>query len=306
MRRSGLWKLAAAAACVLGALFAVAALSPTNTAGPCVVTQDPVMLRDVPEASGLAVSRRRPGLIWTHNDSGNESDLFALDASGTVLATVRMPIRTRDWEDISAAPCPSGECLYIADIGDNELARKAVQVYRLPEPDPWAGRTVRPLLFNVTYPDGAHNAEAMFVAGGRIFIVTRDRVGALYGSTTALDDVVSGLSRTNPNITLERIGQLGLAAVTDAEASADEASVAVRTSHEVVVYRTAEIVGAPDQARPTSRIPIDGLREPQGEAVALGDNGMIYLASEGRPWSRAGRFISLQCGKGRPEGRPLP
>jgi len=303
IRAGELWKLAAAVVCVVGALFAVAALAPSKAAGPCTVVQGPTLLPDVHEASGLAVSRRRPGLLWTHNDSGNAPDLFALDASGAVLGTVRVPIRTRDWEDISAASCPPFDlaqgkpfeaaqgrpdaCLYIGDIGDNSLTRSAVQVYVLPEPDPGAKRTERPLLFNVSYPDGAHNAEAMFVADGRLFIITRDRTGIVYG-TASLD----GARRV---VTLKRIGQLGLVAVTDAEASADGASVAVRTSDEVVIFRTAEIVGEPEKARPTTRIPIDGLREPQGEGVALGEDGMLYLASEGRPWSRAGRFVSLRC-----------
>ncbi len=226
----------------MGALFAVAALSPSKAAGPCTVEQGPTLLPDVPEASGLAVSRRRPGLLWTHNDSGNEPDLFALDADGAVVGTVRVPIRTRDWEDISAASCKPIEaaqgrpdaCLYIGDIGDNSLTRRAVQVYVLPEPDPGAERVERPLLFNVSYPDGAHNAEAMFVVDGRLFIITRDRTGIVYG-TAPLDEA-------RRVVTLKRIGQLGLVAVTDAEASADGASVAVRTSDEVVTYRTADLL----------------------------------------------------------------
>jgi hypothetical protein len=296
IRAGELWKLAAAVVCVMGALFAVAALSPSNAAGPCTVVQGPTLLPDIREASGLAVSRRRPGLLWTHNDSGNEPDLFALDASGEVLGTVRVPIRTRDWEDISAASCKPFDlaqgrpdaCLYIGDIGDNDLTRSAVQVYVLPEPDPGAKRTERPLLFNVSYPDGAHNAEAMFVVEGRLFIITRDRTGIVYG-TAPLDEA-------RRVVALKRIGELGLAAVTDAEASPDGTSVVVRTSDEaVMIYPTVEIVGPPGKARPTSRIPIAGLREPQGEGVALGEDGMLYLASEGRPWSRAGRLISLRC-----------
>lgn len=36
----------------------------------------------------------------------------------------------------------------------------------------------------------------------------------------------------------------------------------------------------------------------QGEGAALGADGMLYLVSEGRPWNRAGRFISLRCNLG--------
>jgi hypothetical protein len=72
-------------------------------------------------------------------------------------------------------------------------------------------------------------------------------------------------------------------------------SVAVRTSDEVVVYRTADLIAVPDTAQPTIRIPIDGLGEPQGEGVALGDDGTLYLASEGWYWNRGGRVITLRC-----------
>ena len=141
------------------------------------------MVPEIPETSGLAVSRRNPGLLWSHNDSGNAAVLYALDTAGTVRGQVRVPIRTRDWEDVSAARCSSGDCLYIADIGDNRLARRQVQIYRVPEPAPGDAETAPPEVFTASYADGPHNAEAMFVIGADLFIITRDRAGAVYRST---------------------------------------------------------------------------------------------------------------------------
>ena len=292
MRISGIRRLGLSVVIVIAAFLVVALFSrPHNTAGPCEVTNR-AMLSDVPEASGLAVSRGHPGLLWTHNDSGNDAVLFALDASGAMRGHVRVQILMRDWEDISAAPCGSvrlrsgqtRDCLYLGDIGDNSFNRRRIQVLVVAEPDPAAAETSRPEIFNVAYPDGAHNAEAMFVVGGRLFIVTRDNA-TLYGSDAPL--------RENHDLTLRRIGNLGLGAVTDAEASPDEASVAVRTSHEVVIYRTGDLIGG--GVAPQTRIPIDGLGEPQGEGVALAENGTLFLASEGRAWNRAGRLITLRC-----------
>jgi len=282
-RRAAVRLGAAATTCVVGASLIVAwAMRPDRAAGPCVVIDGPALLPEIPEASGLAVSRRDPKLLWSHNDSGNSAVLFALDTAGIVRGQVRVPVRSGDWEDISAARCPAGDCLYIADIGDNGLTRRGIHIYRVPEPAPGDAETGRPEVFNATYADGPHNAEAMFVAGAEIFIVTRDRVGGLYRST------ITGSSE----LRFRRVGQLGLAAVTDAEASRDEKSVAVRTSHEVVFYRTADLIEGSDI--PYFRVPIDGLKEPQGEGVAV-DGSMLYLASEGRPWKRAGRFVSLRC-----------
>jgi hypothetical protein len=244
------------------------------------------MLPDIPEASGLAVSRRTPGLLWSHNDSGHATVLFALDASGNMRGHVRVPVVTRDWEDVSAGRCPSGDCLYIADIGDNSLSRPRVQIYRVPEPAPDAAETRRPDIFSATYPDGPHNAEALFVVDEVLFIITKDRVGGLYRSPQLLGE--------NRDLTLERVGELRLRGVTDAEASPDGRVVVVRSSDEVLFYRTADVIRG--GAVPSiMRIAIGALKEAQGEGVAWDANGMLYLASEGRAWSPAGRLLSLRC-----------
>ena len=285
MRRGRTITHGAAAVIALGALLLVAwMMQPRLPAAPCEVVNGAAMLPEIPETSGLAVSRRDPGLLWTHNDSGNESLLFAVDTLGIVQGRVRVPTRIRDWEDISAARCLSYDCLYIADIGDNSRARRQVRIYRVPEPAPRDAATASPDVFDATYADGPHNAEAMFALGTDLFIVTKDRTGGVYRS------------RVPPSgggaITFERVGELGLEAVTDAEASRDERSVVVRTSHEAVFYRTADLIRG--SYVPSLRIPIDGLQEAQGEGVAL-DGSLLYLSSEGGPWNRAGRLVTLRC-----------
>ena len=272
--------------CVIGSIVVAVIVRPDAAAGPCVVVRPATRLPEIPEASSLAVSRRNPGILWSHNDSGHAPVLFALDAAGALRGRVRVPILTRDWEDVSAARCSAGDCLYIADIGDNGLARRRIQIYRVPEPAPGDAETAPPDVFSAAYADGPHNAEALFVVGADVFIVTRDRTGGLYRSTRPF---AGGLE-----LTLERVGQLGLQAVSDAEASPDEASIIVRTSDEVVIYRTADVIRG-GTVPYGLRIPIGGLKEPQGEGVALDADGMLYLASEGRPWNRAGRFMSLRC-----------
>jgi hypothetical protein len=283
--RASIFPLAATLSLVLAAaLLAAWIWRPATTAGPCVLLGGPTLIPELPESSGLAVSGRTPGLLWSHNDSGNAAVLFALDATGTVRGRVRVPIRTRDWEDISAARCPSGDCLYLADIGDNQRSRRQVRIYRVREPLPGDAETAPPEMFNASYSDGSHNAEAMFIVDADAFIITRDRTAGVYRATMPASD--------DRELTFRRIAELGLAAVTDAEASRDGTSVVVRTSHEAVLYRTADLMRG--TSTPYFRIWIDGLREPQGEGVAL-DGNRLYLSSEGRPWSRPGRLTSLRC-----------
>lgn len=257
-------------------------LQPAGSVSACVVTSGPAPLPEIPEASGLAVGRRNPTVLWSHNDSGNAAVLFAIDTAGRTLGRVRVPISTRDWEDISAARCGANDCLYLADIGDNGSRRQRIRIYRVPEPSPGDAETAPPEVFDASYADGPHNAEAMFVIGTELFIVTRDRTGGIYKS--ALSDA--------RELVFQRIGQLGLAAVTDAEASTDGKFVVVRTSDAVVLYRSEDLVRGANV--PQQLIPIGGLREAQGEGVAV-DGSNLYLASEGRPWSRAGRLVSLRC-----------
>jgi hypothetical protein len=120
---------------------------------------------------------------------------------------------------------------------------------------------------------------------GLAFVVTRDRRGGLYRATRPFGDL--------REVALERIGELGLEVVTAAEASPDARLIVVRTSDEAVMYRTEDLIRG--VVTPTLRIPIDGLREAQGEGVALDASGMLYLASEGRLWSRGGRIVGLRC-----------
>src|SRR5262245_23653064 len=42
------------------------------------------------ESSGLAISRSQPGILWSHNDSGDGPNLYAIDISGKLLAVFRV------------------------------------------------------------------------------------------------------------------------------------------------------------------------------------------------------------------------
>jgi hypothetical protein len=274
----------AAVLLVGGALLAEWMRRPDIPAGPCVLAGGSASLPDIPESSGLAIGRRSRDVIWSHNDSGNDAVLFALDAAGTLRGRVRLPVRTRDWEDLSAAPCPAGDCLFIADIGDNALQRPRVDIYRVPEPAPGDTTTAAPERFVVVYPDGPHNAEAVFVVGDSLFIITKDRTGLLYSGRMG--------TSSDRQIELRRIGDVGIAVVTDAETSPDGQFVVVRNSREATFYRTADLIAG--RADAYVRVAIEGLQEPQGEGVAF-DGTMLYLSSEGRAWTFGGSLVSLRC-----------
>lgn len=93
--------------------------------------------KDIDEASGLVASRRNPGYLWTHNDSGGDARIFLIDSTGQSAATVYVKgISNRDWEDlaIGGGPDSSKVYLYIGDIGDNFGQYEYKYIYRIEEP----------------------------------------------------------------------------------------------------------------------------------------------------------------------------
>src|SRR5256885_5277444 len=140
----------------------------------CKTLSKAVMLGALPEASGLALSARTPGILWSMNDSSTPV-VIALDTMGRILNSVRITgADVNNWEDVSVAPCGNGSCLYVADTGNGGgTQRNDVVLYRVPEPAPTDARTAPATVFNAAYPaDEDHEAEAVFVADGQLYLVT--------------------------------------------------------------------------------------------------------------------------------------
>lgn len=122
------------------------------------------------ETSGLAVSLRTPGMIWTHNDSGGEPVLFALNADGSLRGTVRVEgVKNYDWEEVTTFELDGKAWLVAADIGDNFATRKGCVLHLIAEPDAAALSPGQELLLrpeysiNFIYEDGARDAESLAV-----------------------------------------------------------------------------------------------------------------------------------------------
>lgn len=92
--------------------------------------------KELKEASGIVASRRYPGMLWTHNDSGHPPELFLLDTLGVTQRTFRLiGAKNRDWEDIALGPGrDSMNYIYVADIGDNNTNHKIKFIYCVEEP----------------------------------------------------------------------------------------------------------------------------------------------------------------------------
>jgi hypothetical protein len=142
---------------------------------------------DVTESSGVAASRCQSNVLWTHNDSGDDAFIYALDHAGNSLGTWKVPnAKNIDWEDIAAYKDKAGKCfLYIGEIGDNKTKRHEHIVYRVAEPVivPENSSSTRkaPLttgeaeVLHFIYPDYDQDAETVMVnpKTADIYVVTK-------------------------------------------------------------------------------------------------------------------------------------
>lgn len=247
------------------------------------------------ESSGLVASRRHPGVYWTHNDSGNPPELFAVDEFGRTLGTWRVE-RTfnYDWEDIALDDAGH---LIIADTGNARPASMTPRLLVVDEPDhPRANGTLsiqREIRFR--FPDGPRDCEALFTANGRYYVIEKtgraDRPGTrpatLYRvPTDAPEDAVAVA------VPIEQFNFTG--PVTAADLSRDGRTLAVSTYLAVYAFTRTDPRGPFFTAHPFTTPVFLG----QNEAIAFHHDGsgdllltceqrMIYrLTSD---WLRSGR-----------------
>ena len=266
------------------------------------------------ESSGVAVSRAHPGVLWTHNDSGDGPYLYATDLRGRDRGFLLVPgADAIDWEDMALGPCPTrpGTCIYLADTGDNEETRASVTVYAVPEPDPPTGpgdtlrTTAAPAALQLRYADGAHDVEAIFVSpqGGALHLVSKGRsegIGVYRVARAEWSTPAAGIVTAARLQTLD-IGRdrgprgriTGGRWITGAAIRPDGRLVAIRTRGAIYFFR-------PDQGGrllPAREGPCElgNLNEPGGgEAIDFLDGGTLVLTSEALR-RRAGTIHTVSC-----------
>ena len=246
---------------------------------------------EIRESSGLAASKCQPGVFWTHNDSGDEALIFAVDKKGEKLGTWRVTgAKAIDWEDIAEMKTARGECLlYIGDIGNNTRVRDEFTVYRLREPDVSpenksssrknALPTEAAEAIRFSYPDMRHDAETLMVhpSSGDIYILSKRLSGAsaVYKLRSDFD-----LTKTNQ---LEKLTDFSVPSIpngflTGGDIAPDGRRVIVCdyfTAYELVL--PAEAKNFDEIWKQTPQTVELGPRE-QGESIAYAADGKSILA----------------------------
>lgn len=258
--------------------------------------------RAIGEASGLARSQLRPGLFWTHNDSGGEPELHAVDSSGRHRATLRLTgegVANFDWEDVTSFRRHGVSYLLVADTGDNYALRDTITLYLLREPRLSARENLRQPVerrYTLRYPDGPRDVEAIAVdaEAGQVYVISkRDDPPRIYRFD--LDQLatperpgVMTLAGTL-NLPLQQPDQPGplelyhLITTMDFSDAGDRAYVGSLRSGYVYRREPGETwADALAQAPRQLRLP-DSLPQIEGGAFAHGSGSEVWVISEGLP-----------------------
>ncbi|MCF6507487.1 hypothetical protein E9549_08700 [Blastococcus sp. MG754426] len=241
------------------------------------------------------------------NDGGEQVAVHGLDSSCAVVDVRTAAADPFDPEDLGVAPDGS---VWVADIGDNGTVRPTVALHVL-QPDGTAA------LHRLTYPDGAHDAEALLLApDGTPYLVTKEVLGSsgVYRPAAALvDGGTVPLERVGTvNVTLTGtpggpVGRAGQLLVTGGAVAADGSALALRTYTDAYVWPLtgSDVLGA--LAGEPVRVALP--ESPQGEAISFTADGQaLVVASEGLP--SAVTVVPVPAGVAAtspaPTGAPLP
>lgn len=258
---------------------------------------DTVASPDLVEISGIALSREHDGIIWSHNDSGSQPELFAVGEDGSDLGTFTIEgAEAIDWEDMTIGPGPQEgtDYLYVGDTGDNfdepQRLEDPIRIYRVPEPadrpDGPGTSTATAERIDIAYADGPRDAETLMAdpTNGVLLIVSKQWDGTLAGVYEVPAQVVAAEQAPAEPVQLERVADVPETEgvfVTGGEVSPDGSLVALRTYTEVRLFDRASDQTVADALADGAdcTVPVD---EPQGEAVAVAaSNSGFVTISEG-------------------------
>ncbi len=162
--------------------------SATVNDGSCIYAQASItpklkynLNNSLNETSGLLWWNK---LIWTHNDSGGQPQLYGLDSSsGNIVRTVTITnAGNTDWEDMAQ----DGQYIYIGDFGNNANGNRTnLKIYRVKKTGIKTKDSLTATVIHFSYsdqtdflPTGSNNTnfdcEAMIVYNDSLFLFSKD------------------------------------------------------------------------------------------------------------------------------------
>ncbi len=244
--------------------------------------------RAIDESSGLACSRRKPGLFWTHNDSGDAARVYLLDLQGRDLGSCELAgvERAWDWEDMASFSWRGKPYLLVGDVGNNGLSAPFQVLYLIEEPGTDAENRLLaekvPVVQTIqfSYDDDHRDCEAVGVdpTDRTILLATKH-----YEAKCHI--YVLPWPKNDPKATVvaRRIATVDLPLVTAMDVSPDGRRAVLATylhAHEFVRKADEDWAAAFARRARVIRLPL----RVQGESICYGPDGKtLYLTSEKQP-----------------------
>jgi hypothetical protein len=232
------------------------------------------------ELSGLVASHKHPGLLWTHNDSGNGAEIFLVDTTLNLKLTCILPAYNRDWEDIAVGPGPdpSKSYVYVGDIGDNDAVYPLKYIYRFEEPDLNPKKIAKiTALDTITFrlADGKKDSEALMIdpKTKSLYVVSkREKPVYLYELPFP--------QSTSDTLVAQKKMSLPITQIVSSSISAKGDEILMKNYEHIYYWKLKQ---GETLEKGLARIPneVDYDPEPQGEAITWAANGSgFYTISE--------------------------
>jgi hypothetical protein len=171
-----------------------------------------------------------------------------------------------DTEALSLGPCPGKDsisCLYLGDIGDNDVKRKSIEIAVVDEVRSFSPTVKARSRLKLLYPDGPHDAESMAVhPNGDIYILTKENPARLYKANPN-----AVLQTLTPVITLQPGGR-----PTDMAISDDGTRLLVLTYMDAVEYSI--------DFKQQQKIRLNFLQQQESVAYLPGSRSFIYSTEQ--------------------------
>lgn len=236
--------------------------------------------------------------LIAHNDSGNDAKLFVLKPTGKIVhECILKDVKNIDFEAITY----DGKAyVYLGDIGNNDNTRKNLVIYKLKLDNLLVAAEVTPKKIFFSYPEQKqfppkpsekyYDAEALAYRKDSLYIITKCRTQPFDGNAQVYVLPTTAGTYFAKKKTTIKIGKRDV--LRDAVTSAEffNGILYLTTYNRLIMYSFKK--GIPLFKQQHSLLPIT-----QKEALAIKNNGLVYLADERNKLLGGGLIYTVNTGK---------
>ena len=240
--------------------------------------------KSISESSAVEITDKSDA-IWTLQDSGNEAELYALNANGTLKNTVRITnAKNNDWEDLTSDE--EGN-LYIGDFGNNDNERKDLSIYKVNAADLNKSEAAVSKKIMFYYPEQTSfppkkserifDVESFFYYQNNFYLFTKNRSSKFNGETTLYQvPNQEGNHAAKKISTFKTCAGFSHCAVTSADISPDGKKAVILSSTFIWVFTNFK--GNDYFSGDVEQIDLQSFTQKEG--ICFKDNNTLYISDE--------------------------